>query len=375
MKALAAFSALLVAALVVTAARSGHELPIYPSYYPQDITIRALAPRQAGELLAERKIQAYVGAAPRFAGPPPDFVRLIESLGSFVIVRVNPQSARVPEEACAPARAVIAEMAGRGGPFVFHPYPVTPFHGDYLDHVDLAEAAKARFSAPPSAPAALKVKAGEGLAATLVRADWLTRGSDWDAAIELVGAADLAASASFAMNGWLGPPWARSGWFAADLLLADDVAGAEKERVQALRKRLVTGDFEDLLARINLERDLVTALTAPCAKVVAGYTVKRETINAEYSAGIENVGFDAIDGLNAPMFVRTAKLKDFPWNGSLALGVDGAPGAAWNPIAGMTDAFGRLMWSAIGDPAFIPAPYDAGFMLNRGSDIKAGAER
>jgi len=293
-------------------------------------------------------------------------------------VRVKARSARTGEDACALARAVIAEMAGRGGDFVFHPYPVTPFHGDYLYHVDLAQAAKARFSAAsaaPSAPGAVKVSAGDGLAATLVRADWLTQGPDWDAAIELVGAADLAAAASFAMNGWLAPPWARSGWFAADLLLADDVAGAEKERAQALRRRLVTGDFEALPERINLERDLVTTLTTPCAKVVAGYTVKRETISAEYAAGIENVGFDAIDGLNAPMFIRTVKLKDFPWNGALALGVDGAPEAAWNPIAGMTDAFGRLMWSAIGDPAFIPAPYDAGFMLNRGSDVKAGVER
>ena len=65
------------------------------------------------------------------------------------------------------------------------------------------------------------------------------------------------------------------------------------------------------------------------------------------------------------MFIRTVKLKDFPWNGWLALGVDGAPTAAWNPIGGLNDRFGRLMWFAVGDPALIPSPYEAGWMLNR----------
>ena len=51
------------------------------------------------------------------------------------------------------------------------------------------------------------------------------------------------------------------------------------------------------------------------------------------------------------MFLRTVKLKDFPWNGWLQLGLDARPSAAWNPIGGFTDEFGRLMWFAVGDPA------------------------
>ena len=34
-----------------------------------------------------------------------------------------------------------------------HPYPVTPFHGDYLHHADLAEAAKARLARQRTMPA------------------------------------------------------------------------------------------------------------------------------------------------------------------------------------------------------------------------------
>jgi hypothetical protein len=55
------------------------------------------------------------------------------------------------------------------------------------------------------------------------------------------------------------------------------------------------------------------------------------------------------------------------------LGIDGRPGSAWNPIAGFDDDFGRLLWSAVGDPALLPAPYDAGWMLNRIADVKSSA--
>jgi hypothetical protein len=109
--------------------------------------------------------------------------------------------------------------------------------------------------------------------------------------------------------------------------------------------------------------------------IVAGYTVKREYVNVEFSAGIENIGYDAIAGLNSPIFIRTVKLKDFPWNGWLALGIEGEPAAAWNPIGGMNDPFGRLMGSAVSDPALLPSPYEAGWMLNRISDLPSNPGR
>src|SRR5260370_17432795 len=93
------------------------------------------------------------------------------------------------------------------------------------------------------------------------------------------------------------------------------------------------------------------------------------------TGGVENVGFDSIAGLNSPMFLRTVKLKDFPWNGWLTLGIDKAPQAAWNPIAGFDDPFGHLLWSAVGDPALLPQPYDSGWILNRLSDVPPNSPR
>ena len=34
------------------------------------------------------------------------------------------------------------------------------------------------------------------------------------------------------------------------------------------------------------------------------------------------------------------------------------------------DDFGRLLWSAVGDPALLPDPYGSGWMLNRVSDVR-----
>jgi hypothetical protein len=365
-------------ALAATVARSGHELPVYPSYYPHEIEIQGVTPERAGELLAGAKLHAYVGAAPRFAGAAPEHIRTVESLGSFVVVRINPQSPLAKDESsrCDVADTILRDLESRND-FIFHPYPVTPWHGDYLSHIDLAEAAKARLAAAKGskpAIAELKVKATGALAASLVRPGWQAQGSDWDATIETLSAADLVAAATFSTNGLLAPSWLRTGWFHAYLLLSDDKPDVAANRAPADITRLKSLDDAGA-ERINLERDLVTKLVTGCGAAVAGYTVKRESYSDEFSAGIQNIAFDAIEGLSSPMFIRTVKLKDFPWNGWLALGVDARPEAAWNPIAGFTDQFGRLTWFALGDPAAIPSPYDQAWVLNRISGVEASPRR
>jgi hypothetical protein len=383
MKHLGAVAALLVALAVVEVAKSGHEFPIYPSYYPHEIRIETSPPERAARALLESRIQAYIGREPHFTGALPESIRAVESLGSFVVVRVNPQSplAKDHASACAIAQTVVRDVASRRGDLILHPYPVTPLHGDYLYHVDLADAARARLlgdSVDASAPAIhnLKVRAAGALAKNLVPPDRSAKGAAWDAAVEEVSAADLVTSSTVAMNGWLGPSMVRTGWFQAAQLLAHSADDpATQERVQADLQRLESGVYESTLERINLERELVARLAAGCQSVVAGYTLKREYISTEYNAGIENIGFDAIEGINSPMFIRTVKLKDFPWNGWLTLGTDTPPAAAWNPIAGFTDRFGRLMWSAMGDPALLPSPNDTGWMLNRISDVQSSPGR
>ena len=380
MRALRALAVILGVAAAATLARGGHELPVYPSYYPHEIEIKTAAPEQAAGLLLQGGIQAYLGGTPRFLEQPPDWMHSVESLGTMVSVRINPSSSLANDEraVCAVARRILRDMAGRGGDFVFHPYPVTPFHGDYLDHVDLAEAAKARVlgdvAEPASFPRSLRVAAEGPLGQSLVRPEWTTQDSDWDAAIEETDAAQLVASSLLAVNGWLGPAWVRTGWFQANLLLADGVAqSADADRARNDLERLQSGDYADAIERINLERALVSALTSGCRKVIAGYTVKREYLNAEFTNGIENIAYDSVAGLHSPMFIRTVKLKNFPWNGWLSLGVNARPSAAWNPIAGFSDPFGRLIWFALADPAVLPAPNDSRWTINRIADVQSSA--
>jgi hypothetical protein len=372
MKRLVAIVVGLGAAALVSMARGGHELPIYPSFYPHEIEIRSLAPAQAAQALPEGRIQAYVGHGMSFSGAPQGELQAIESLGSFILVRTNPASPRARDDAaaCAVIATVMRGLSGETD-FVAHPYPVTPFHGDYLHHVDLAAVAAARISASGTPSSDLKITARGRLAQR--HPEWSARDGDWDAEIDEVDAAELVATEMFAVNGWLAPPWVRTGWFQAERLLADAVGEpARKDRIEADWDRLKAADFALLVERINLERELVTLLTEGCRKLVVGYTVKREYVNVEFSAGIENIGYDSLTGLHSPMFIRTVKLKDFPWNGWLTLGTAGKPDAAWNPIGGMTDPFGRLMGFAVGDPALLPSPYEAGWMLNRISDLPSG---
>ena len=370
-------------ASLTAVAWSGHEQPVYPSYYPHEIEIATLAPQQAGALLGTGKLHAFIGSAARFSGVPPKQVESVPSLGSFVVVKLNPGSALAEDEAstCAAVRAIVREVAAKGGDLIAHPYPVTPWHGDYLQHADLAEAAVARLASAGTdvtmpAGRELKVKAAGALAQSLIRPEWRADAADWDFTIAEVDAAELVATATIVLNGWLGPRWTRSGWFHAHTLLGDAISDPQlRQRVDVDLERLQTGTIADAAERANLERDLVRRLTAGCRAIVAGFTVRREFFDAGYATGIENIAYDALQGFNSPMFLRTVKLKDYPWNGELLLGLDARPDAAWNPVAGFTDAFGRLLWSAVGDPAALPSPYDHTFVLNRISEVEASPRR
>src|SRR5262249_56771599 len=165
MKRLAAIVFILGAAALVTVARGGHELPIYPSFYPHETEIKPRAPEEAAHPLRDGKIQAYVGSGLSFAGAPPADIRAIESLGSFIVVHVNRASARAQDDAsaCAVVTTVMQALAAPGQ-FIAHPYPVTPFHGQYLHHADLAAAAMARFSIAEAPVADLKIAARGALA-------------------------------------------------------------------------------------------------------------------------------------------------------------------------------------------------------------------
>jgi hypothetical protein len=366
----------LLAAVIVGVARGGHELPIYPSFYPHEIEIKTLPSAQAADALRAGKLHAYVGSGLSFGGAPPAEVRALESLGAFILVRINPDSALSRDDAamCAAVKSVVRELSQRPADFVPHPYPVTPWHGDFLYHADLATAVKARHDGGEAPLGAWKVKASGRFARN--QPAWSTAGADWDVEIAEIDAVELVMSAAFAVNGWLAPPWLRTGWFHAERLLADAIGDPALERMAASHlRRLKSGEFTGLVERINLERELVAALTAGCRKAVAGFTVKREYVNVEFSAGIENIGFDAIEGLRSPIFMRTVKLKDFPWNGWLMLGTPAEAAAAWNPIGGMTDPFGRLLGSAMTDPALLPSPYEAGWMINRIADIPSTTGR
>src|SRR5262249_56437466 len=102
--------------------------------------------------------------------------------------------------------------------------------------------------------------------------------------------------------------------------------------------------------RRPLGAELVPALRGGWERTIAGYTLRHEPFNAEYSGGVENVAYDAQAGIGSAIFTRTVKLKDFPWNGWLTVGVSERATAAWNPVAGFTDPTSRLLWLTLGCP-------------------------
>jgi hypothetical protein len=366
----AAVGLTLAASLLIVGGRgvAGHSVGHFPSYYPDEIRVEALEPAAAGKALVDATLHAYVGAVPSFAGHVPGHVRTVSSLASLLVLSFDTSSPRfaASEDRCAAARELRAALVGADAPgFVFHPYPVTPHHADYLHHLDRVETARITVGRGAASPAPLTVGAKGPLAEAIVRARWGRAADNPDAILEEVPVDAPPDAASIHLDGGSGPPWLKEGWFHAYRALTPGLDPGRRKAVDDTHDRLVRGETRGQVERVDLERELVAALERGCGRVVAGYGLKQEYLNDSYPAGIENVAYDSLAGLNAPVFLRTVKLKEYPWNGKLRLAVPNPPDSAWNPVGGFTDGMGRLMWAAIGDPAMIAFPFNASWMPNR----------
>jgi hypothetical protein len=365
----AAFLFLGLVGLAAVAAHAGHELSFYPSYYPQEIRIERHDAASAAARLRQNTLHAYVGADPFAGAPVPKPLETVESLAGYVVLTANPAEAAMQgaESRCGQMRALLSELRESSGRYVFHPYPVTPYHGDYLQHADFVEVARARARLAGTSGRAPRLRAGGPEAERLLGGSRVPPSTGaWDATLETTSLAELLRHDD-------GAPWIKEGWLQAYRLLGSAIADPARRRAaEDIVRRLTTGDHGNPVERLNLERALLRRLTEGCERVVVGYLTRREVYNAEFSSGVENVAFDAHTGLDSPIFVRTAKLKDFPWNGWLTVGAPGTPTAAWNPVAGFTDPTGRLIWSALGDPAFFPAPRSTSWIGNRVTVVSTG---
>jgi hypothetical protein len=352
-------AAVLVVAAVV--AYAGHELTFYPSFYPQEISVRFVpGAGTAVALFRKNALHAYVGGDP-FDGVAAPETRTIESLRGWVVLTFE-RSGRTfaePGARCG-AAAQLGRMLGDRTGVVSHPYAVTPYHEDFVMHYDLAQ--KGRDRPRGSLP---RVRARGALGKALAAAGVPVAGGDAEATLEEIELAGLLAPVETRVNGWTGPPWLKEGWYHAWLL---QPAGGRRAAEDLLRRRM-DGAWQTATERVALERRLVTQLAASCERVVLGYTVRRERLNDAYNEGVENVAADAQAGLASPIFVRTAKLKDFPWNGWLSVGVPARPAAAWNPVGGFRDVPGQVVWAAVGDPALLLDPDSARFVPNRARPV------
>ncbi|MFQ6023529.1 MAG: hypothetical protein ACE5NW_12485 [Acidiferrobacterales bacterium] len=348
---------------------AGHGSVHTPSFYPHEIAIETIDPASAAAQLEKNTLQAYIGTAPRFAGSVPKDLKAVESLDAFLVITFNPASKKFThaQRRCAVARGILMALEGQAKEVTLNPHPVTPFHPDYLHHLDRIDEAKAEARAQGPTNLALKFRAKGNQAKALVQSRWQLDHDNWDVSLEEVPVDRLLSTHP---NGSLGPPWMKEGWFHAYRLLASAVSNPDEKQVATtIYRRLVRGEYQDLTEQLNLERHLIANLTRGCDRVVLGYTSRREYYNDSFS-GVENIVFDSQLGLNSPAFIRTVKLKDFPWNGWLRLGIKEKPEAAWNPVAGFTDRPGRLVWSTLGDPALLPLPYNSSWILNRIDAVK-----
>jgi len=346
-------------------AEADHEVSYFPSFYPQEIRIEPLDPEGAAREFVNKTdpLHVYVGTAPRFSGQIPEHLKSVESLKSLITVSVNPQSSRLQSrEARCHAIGQAADALVARPDVVMHRYPITSYHADYLIHADRLSPSKA--TSKPAETAAPIFHAGADL--SLLSPQVRVQATDWDVSLDEISVSALLIQAGVGFNDWPAPPWTKEGWFQAYQLLRPAISRtSDREQADELYERLTHNEFKDRTEQLNLERELLAALLGSCERAVVGYRLRQEFYTDDFSNGIENIAADSQSGLNSAVFLRTVKLKDFMWNGWLRIGIDPRPTAAWNPIAGFSDAAGRLVWSTVGDNAFLPIPYNSRWVPNR----------
>src|SRR5262245_17658773 len=225
---------------------AGHSVGHFPSYYPDEIRVDVVDPEAAARGLADETLHAYVGAVPKFTQPIPSHVKSVRSLGSFLVLSLDRASERfaTAEDRCVTARSVTAvlgkESAGR---FTFHPYPITPYHADYLHHVDRIEAAKGAVGTGPAQAAPTSVGARGGLAETIVQGRFGAAADRSDVVLQEVPVDDLIFTAGVRLDGWSGPPWAKEGWFHAYRLLSPALDDASRAEVDDIFEQLLHGEL------------------------------------------------------------------------------------------------------------------------------------
>jgi len=347
-----------------------HEVSYFPSFYPHEIRIEPLDPEAAAREFANKTdpLHVYVGGAPRFSGQIPEHLKSVESLKSLITVSVNPQSSRLQgREARCHAIGQAAAALAESPDIVVHPYPITPYHADYFGHADRVSPGKATRTPTDGVTPTFRAGADPSLLSLQVP----VQATDWDVSLDETSVSGLLIDAGVSFNDWPAPPWTKEGWFQAYQLLRPALSQVrDREQADELYGRLTHNEFRDRTGQLNLERELLTSLIDSCERAVVGYRLRRDFYTDDFSDGIENIAVDSQSGLNSAVFLRTVKLKDFLWNGSLRIGIDPRPSAAWNPIAGFTDAAGRLVWSTVGDNAFLPIPFNSRWVQNR-AEIRA----
>ena len=201
---------------------AGHEASFYPSFYPQEIRIETVDPAAAAAGWPATRVHAYVGADLFAGGPMASDAVAVNSLHSYLVLTFDAVSGRYAAATSnAPMRCAAADKIRRalvsGDPsYVVHPYPVTPYHADYLEQFDLAQRAQAPYSAPPDAASSghvVSIRTIGRLADRLVPAAWKANAGQWDATLEEVDVDGLSDRAAPGPGGWLGLPWTKLGWF------------------------------------------------------------------------------------------------------------------------------------------------------------------
>ena len=301
-------AALLAAA---PAAEAGHEVPYYPSFYPQEIRIEPLDPAAAAPGIRQTTAPLTPISGPARASTAGAGLRQVGRIARRASHGgVNPSVAREPRCALSGARRTPRRRVAKEPDTVAHPYPITPYHADYLGHVDRV---------PASPPAGCRSDGARDLRREIAdREAWSTalirrlghpRGGAVGEVLRAAGVGIMAGRTA----------WAKEGWFQAYHLLRPAVGerGSGRARRRALRAAAawrLQGPGRAAQSRARAGGGARPKVASAASSAIGCGASSSATTSPTASRTSPST---RSPGSTRPIVVRTVKLKDFPWNGWL----------------------------------------------------------
>lgn len=377
--------------LLVNVVYGGHELILYPSFYPHELRFfRVENAEDASQLIAQtsttgtvKGLHLYLAplkpAAKRLNNTKINFIQEVDRLYYLVInLDKRPWNNSAVADLLMNSISRDSVAAKLNGQPVY--LPILSYQGDYIYVADISESLRMKsFSIDSSELRKLKItaiklsvqeveeEAVEAVASELGKLGNVSvvkdGADDWDFKLSSISLNNFFQKNTVWANGIYFDLDAYQGYSLAAAIYRQSVNMSSEP--QSIYNKILYGRYSNEFEKMLLVRQLVRWGIKHGGIIPLFITYRHYMFNDDWDEGIYNMAVNPLTGISTDVFYRTVKLKLFPWNGWLLIGHNDTEDCSYNPFMFEKTLYCRAILMLVSDSAFIHQPYNGSWEVNR----------